>query len=62
MHLWAPLGPSLSLSLTLNSKGNGGRGRKREGLQENWEKVQVLQIPRGVGVVLSRVIRDEDRN
>ena len=47
------------------SKGKGGRGRVRgkgEGLWENWEKVQVLQICRGVGVVTSKVIRDEYRN
>ena len=44
--------------------GKGGRGRvqgKREGLWEYWEKVQVLWICRGVGVVPSRVIRDEYR-
>ena len=43
---------------------NGGRGRvvgKGEGPRENWEKVQVLWICRGVGVVPSRVIRDEYR-
>ena len=41
-----------------------GRGRvqgKREGLWEYWEKVQVLWICRGVGVVTSRVIRYEYR-
>ena len=43
------------------SKGKGGRGKKREGLQENWEKVQVLLIQRGVVVFPSRVIRDEYR-
>ena len=45
-------------------KGKGGRGRvlgKGEGPRENWEKVQVLWICRGVGVVPSRVIRDEYR-
>ena len=44
--------------------GKGGRGRvvgKGEGPQENWEKVQVLWICRGVGVFPSRVIRDEYR-
>jgi len=33
-----------------------------EGPRENWEKVQVLWICRGVGVVTSRVIRDKYRN
>ena len=45
-------------------KGKGGRRRvlgKGEGPRENWEKVQVLQICRGAGVVTSRVIRDEYR-
>ena len=46
------------------SKGKWGRGRVRgkgEGPRENWEKVQVLLISRGVGVFPSRVIRDEYR-
>ena len=46
------------------AKGKGGRGRVRgkgEGPRENWEKVQVLRICRDVGVVPSRVIRDEYR-
>jgi len=54
-----PLGENKS-----KSKGKGGRGRvrgKREGPREYWEKVQVLRICRGVGVVTSRVIRDEYR-
>ena len=34
---------------------------KGEGLRENWQKVLVLWISRGVGVFQSRVIRDEDR-
>ena len=38
------------------------QGRKGEGPWENWEKVQVLLICRGVAVVPSRVIRDEYRN
>ena len=41
------------------------RGRVRgkgEGPRENWEKVQVLWICRGVGVVPSRVLWDEYRN
>jgi len=41
-------------------KGEGGRG-KGEGPRENWEKVRVLRICRGVGVVTSRVDRDEYR-
>ena len=44
--------------------GKGGRGRvqgKGESPRENWKKVQVLWICRGVGVVPSRVIRDEYR-
>ena len=41
--------------------GEGGRVKKGEGPRENWEKVQVLWICRGVGVVPSRVIRDEYR-
>ena len=48
----------------MKSIGKGGRGRwvgKGEGPRENWEKVQVLWICRGVGVVPSRVIRDEYR-
>ena len=48
-----------------NSKGKGGRGKvqgKGECPRENWEKVQVLRICRGVGVVPSRVIWDEYRN
>ena len=42
----------------MKSKGKGGRGRVRgkgEGPRENCEKVQVLWICRGVGVVTSRV-------
>ena len=49
---------------TGKSKVKGGREKvlgKGEGPRENWEKVQVLWICRGVGVVLSRVIRDEYR-
>ena len=61
----APQHPSLSTTRnTVNSKGKGGRGKvqgKREGPRENWEKVQVLWICRGVGVLPSRVIRDEYR-
>ena len=38
-----------------------GVRRKGEGPGENWEKVQVLRICRGAGVVTSRVIRDEYR-
>ena len=34
---------------------------KGEGPRKNWEKVQVLWICRGVGVVPSRVIQDEYR-
>ena len=34
---------------------------KREGLWEYWEKVQVLWICRGVGVVTSRGIGDKYR-
>ena len=47
-----------------NQKGKGGRRRvwgKGEGPWKNWEKVQVVRICRGVGVVQSRVIRDEYR-
>ena len=47
------------------SKGEGGGSPERgkgEAPWENWEKVQVLWICRGVGVVPSRVIRDEYRN
>ena len=47
-----------------NQRGKGEGGRvpgKGEGPQENWEKVQVLQICRGDGVVPSRVIQDEYR-
>ena len=54
-----PLGENKS-----KSKGKGGRGRvrgKQEGPREYWEKGQVLWICRGVGVVTSRVIRDEYR-
>ena len=43
------------------SNGKGGRGSKGEGPRENWEKVQVLWICRGVGVFPSRVRRDEYR-
>ena len=41
-----------------------GRGKSegQEGPREIWEKVQVLWICRGVGVVTSRVIRDKYRN
>ena len=41
-----------------------GRGKSegQEGPREIWEKVQVLWICRGVGVVPSRVTRDEYRN
>ena len=34
---------------------------KGEGPREYWEKVQVVWICRGAGVVTSRVIRDEYR-
>ena len=47
-----------------NQKAEGGKGRvqgKGEGPRENWEKVQVLWICRGVVLFLSRVIRDEYR-
>ena len=44
-----------------NSKGKGGRVPGRTGPWENWEKVQVLWICRGLGVVPSRVVRDEYR-
>jgi hypothetical protein len=50
--------------MLLISKGKGGRGREREkgeGPQENWEKVQVLWICRGVGVFPSRVNRNKYR-
>jgi len=40
----------------------GGKVPRRSGPWENWEKVQVLWISRGVGVFPSRVIRDEYRN
>ena len=49
---------------TGKSKVKGGREKvlgKGEGPRENWEKVQVLRICRGVGVFPSRVIRDEYR-
>ena len=42
-------------------KGERGKAWKGEDPQENWEKGQVLWICRGVGVVPSRVIRDEYR-
>ena len=42
-------------------KGERGKALKGEGLWENWEKVQVVRICRGVGVFPSRVIRDEYR-
>ena len=42
------------------SKIKGERG-KGEGPREDWEKVQVVRICRGVGVVTSRVIEDEYR-
>ena len=54
--------PARYLALTKlihNSKGKGGRGRvqgKGEGPLENWEKVQVLWIHRGAGVVPSSVL------
>ena len=37
------------------------RAWRGEGPREKWEKGQVLRICRGVGVVPSRVIRDEYR-
>ena len=43
------------------SKGERGKAWKGEGPWENWEKVQVLRICRSVGVMTSRVIRDEYR-
>ena len=42
-------------------KGERGKASKGEGPQENLQKVQLLRICRGVGVVPSRVIRDEYR-
>ena len=50
--------------LTAKLKREGGELNERgkgEGPWENWQKVQVLLISRGVGVVPSRVIRDEYR-
>ena len=46
---------------TWKIKGERGKAWKGEDPQENWEKGQVLWICRGVGVVPSRVIRDEYR-
>ena len=40
-------------------KGERGKASKGEGPQENLQKVQLLRIHRGVGVVPSRVIQDE---
>ena len=57
-------GSGRCLATQSKSKGKGGRRRVRgkgEGPRENWEKVQVLQICRGVGVFPSRVIQDEYR-
>ena len=48
----------------INASEEGGRGRvqgKGEGPRNNWEKVQVVWICRGAGVIPSRVIRDEYR-
>jgi hypothetical protein len=42
-------------------EGKWGRVPWRSGPWENWEKGQVLWICRGVGVIPSRVIRDEYR-
>ena len=42
-------------------KGERGKAWKGEGPREKWEKGQVLQISRGVGVFPSRVIRGEYR-
>ena len=42
----------------LLKKRERGKSEGQEGPWENWEKVQVLWICRGVGVVLSKVIRD----
>ena len=43
------------------SKGEGGGSPGRGKGEGPWEKVQVLWICRGVGVVPSRAIRDEYR-
>ena len=53
--------PTRDKNLCNARKGKGGRVEEGEGLQENWEKVQVLWICRGVRVFPSRVIRDEYR-
>ena len=42
-------------------KGERGKASKGEGPQENLQKVQLLRIHRGVGVVPSRVVQDEYR-
>ena len=47
--------------LSSTIKGEKGKASKGEGPRVNWEKLQVLWICRGVGVVTSRVIRDEYR-
>ena len=52
--------PAAPLSST--SKGERGKARKGEGPRKNWEKVQVLGIPQGVGISPSRVLWDEYRN
>ena len=46
---------------TDRQEGCGRVQGKGEGPRANWEKVQVVWICRGVGVVPSRVIRDEYR-
>ena len=55
--------PPPSIQHTTNTKFNRERGKtsKGEGPRKDWEKVQVLWICRGVGVVTSRVDRDEYR-
>ena len=59
IYSWAAIE---SMLLTVHScKGERGKTRNGEGPLENWEKVQVLWICRGGGVVTSRVIRDEYR-
>ena len=63
-HTFKSAASSFQACCTSKSKGKGGRGRvqgKGEGPRDNWEKVQVLRICRGVVVAPSRVIRDEYR-
>ena len=56
-----PFFPPICAPPSRKRKGERGKARKGEGPRANWEKVQVLRICRGVGVVTSRVIRDEYR-